>query len=575
MTRDTVLHVRTHAGQHTFRFTADAAGRTVADVLRRAGLPLNTRCGERGLCQGCEVELMAGRLSGDAGLPEAQADATRHLLQGCRHRLVAGTHATIEIPRRSLLTHAPQVVTSFRLDVPRTSAPLWRRTAAECAWSYHGDHWTRDAVVAMPALGAAIDVGTTTVVVVIADIETGEVLGQASALNAQARLGDNVLTRINLCMAGAEHVGHLQRALVEETLAPLLAEALASAGQHAGQLAAIAVAGNTTMLHLLAGMDPSPIGVVPFEPVFREYRRLSASEIGLAGVDLSPMVGALRADLPVHLLPGAAAYVGADVVAGTLTTGLAYRDAPCLLLDLGTNGEIVLQHEGRLWGCSTAAGPAFEGAGLVCGVRAGDGAVSHLWFDGDPWRMRSEVIGGGTPLGLCGTAYLDFVARGRKAGVLSPTGRILVDPGRAADVLRDPFHGRAIVVAQGSGRRPLFVSEADVSTILQAKAAIAAGITCLLRKAGLTAGDVAAVLVAGGFGFHMHPDSLIGCGLLPGFRLDQIELVGNSSLAGAYASLLDSSFLDELRSLAPRIEIVELNLEPDFESIYIDELVVP
>ncbi len=574
MTRDTVLHVRTHAGQHTFRFAPDTATRTVADALRRAGLPLNTRCGERGLCQGCEVELIAGRLSSDDGLLEVQADATRPLVQGCRYRLVAGTVATIEIPRRSLLTHAPQVVTSFRLDVPRTSAPLWRRTAAECAWSYHGDHWTRDAVVALPALGAAIDVGTTTVVVVIANLETGEVLGQASALNAQARLGDDVLTRINLCMAGAQHVGQLQRTLVQETLAPLLAEALASAGQRAGQLAAIAVAGNTTMLHLLAGVDPGPIGVAPFEPVFREYRRLSASDIGLSGVSLHPMVGALRGDLPVHLLPGAAAYVGADVVAGTLTTGLAYREAPCLLLDLGTNGEIVLQHEGRLWGCSTAAGPAFEGAGLVCGVRAGDGAVSHLWFDGDPWRMRSDVIGDGTPLGLCGTAYLDFVARGRKAGVLSPTGRFLVDPGRD-DVLRDPFHGRAIVVAQGSGRRPLFVSEADVATILQAKAAIAAGITCLLRKAGLSAGDVAAVHVAGGFGFHMHPDSLVGCGLLPGFRLDQIALVGNSSLAGAYASLLDSSFLDELRSLAPRIEIVELNLEPDFESIYIDELALP
>ncbi|WP_291981043.1 ASKHA domain-containing protein [Luteitalea sp.] len=573
MTGDMVLRVRTHAGEQTFRLAPDAAGRTVADVLRRAGVPLNTRCGERGLCQGCDVALIAGHLSSDAGPLQDWADATRHLLQGCLHRLVAGTDVTIEIPARSLLTHAPQVVTSFRLDVPWASQPVWQRTAADCAWSYRGEDWTRDALVAVPALGAAIDVGTTTVAVVIANIETGEVLGQASALNAQARLGDNVLTRINLCMTGAEHVGHLQRLLVEETLAPLLAEALASAGQGAGHLAAIAVAGNTTMLHLLAGVDPGPIGVAPFDAAFLEYRRLSASDIGLSAVSLPSMVGALRADLPLHLLPGAAAYVGADVVAGTLTTGVAYRQAPCLLLDLGTNGEIVLQHEGRLWGCSTAAGPAFEGAGLVCGVRAGDGAVSHLWFDEDPRRMRTEVIGHGRPLGLCGTAYLDFVARGRRAGVLSPTGRILVDPGRH-DTWRDPFHGRVILVAEGAGRRPLFVSEADVATILQAKAAIAAGITCLLRKAGLSAGDVA-VLVAGGFGFHMHPDSLIGCGLLPGFEVDQIALVGNSSLAGAYASLLDSSFLDELRRLATRIEIVELNLEPDFESIYIDELVAP
>ena len=574
MTRETLLHVRTHAGQHTLRVTSDGEGRTVSDVLRRAGLPLNTRCGERGLCQGCEVELIAGCLRSESGLADVDATAAPQTVQGCRWRLVAGTEATVAIPRRSLLTHAPQVVTSFRLDVPWTSAPVWRSTPGGCAWSYEGARWTRDAVVLSPALCAAIDVGTTTVVVVIADLDTGAVLGQASALNAQARLGDNVLTRINLCMSRAEHVVALQRALVDDTLGPLLSEALAAAGQRAEQLAAIAVAGNTTMLHLLAGVDPAPMGVAPFVPVFLDYRRLSAADIGMAIVDPRSDVGRLRPDLPVHLLPGAAAYVGADVVAGALTTGLAYRESPCLLLDLGTNGEIVLQHDGRLWACSTAAGPAFEGAGLVCGVRAGVGAVSHLWLDGEPWQVRSEVIGEGRPIGLCGTAYLDFVARGRRAGVVGPTGRILADPDHA-DVVRDPFHGRAIVVARGSGRRPLFVSEADIATILQAKAAIAAGITCLLRKARLSAGDVSVALVAGGFGFHMHPDSLIGCGLLPGFHAAQVELVGNSSLAGAYASLLDSSFLDELRGLAPRIEIVELNLEPDFESTYIDELSVP
>lgn len=572
MTRDTVLHVLAPEGRQTFRFTADAADRTLTDTLRRAGLPLNTRCGERGLCQGCRLELISGRLWSESELVETLPDAAPRTLQGCQCRLMAGEEATVEIPRRSLLTHAPQVVTSFRVSVSWTNDPLWRRTAAERAWSYRGDRWTRDEIVAAPPLGAAIDIGTTTVVVVVVNLDTGEVLGQASALNSQIRLGDNVLTRINLCMNNADHVATLQRALVDETLIPLLAEALASARHGAEQLAAITVAGNATMLHLLAGVDPSPLGVAPFQPVFREYRRLSAADIGLSGSGSGR--GFLRADMPVHLLPSAAAYVGADVVAGTLATGLAYRDAPCLLLDLGTNGEIVLQHEGRLWGCATAAGPAFEGAGLVCGVRAGAGAVSHVWFDGHPWRVRAEVIGDGKPVGLCGTAYLDFLARGRRAGAIGPTGRILADPERN-DVLRDPFHGRAVVIAEGRGRRPLFVSEADLSTILQAKAAIAAGITCLLRKARLSAREVATVLVAGGFGFHMHADSLIGCGLLPGFRADQIELAGNSSLAGAFASLLDSSFLDELRALAPRIEIVELNLDPDFESTYVDELNVP
>lgn len=569
MSADTVLQIRTDEGLRTCRLGTEAAGRALSDVLRRAGMPLNTRCGERGLCHGCEVDV-------------SEPGAWPRTVQACQHTVTAGVETIVQIPPRSRLTHAPQVVGTFRVDVPWTSAPLWRR-AATTAWSYAGECWTRDSAVSGRALGAAIDLGTTTVVVAIVDLATGDVLGQASALNAQASLGDNVLTRINLCMAGAEHVRDLQRAVVADTIAPSIAAALAAASQTAEALAAIAVAGNTTMLHLLAGVDPAPLGVAPFTPAFLEYRRVSASDIGLAAFRLPADAGEIRADLPIHLLPGAAAYVGADVVAGTLATGMVYRDAPCLLLDLGTNGEIVLQHGGRLWGCSTAAGPAFEGAGLVCGVRAGDGAVSHVWFDDEPRRVRHEVIGGGAPIGLCGTAYLDVVARGRRAGLIGPTGRIIAgaerDPSAVADrpveVLRDPYHGRAIVVARGAGRRPLFVSEADIATILQAKAAIAAGITCLLRRAGLSAGDIATVLVAGGFGFHMHPDSLIGCGLLPGFRTEQIAVVGNSSLAGAYASLVDSGFLDDLRRLAPRVDIVELNAEPDFEATYIDELSMP
>jgi len=580
----TELHIHGPTGPTVVTLHPADQDRVLSDLLRSAGLPLNTRCGQRGLCQGCLVELVQG----------TQVTSAR----ACETRVAELTTGEIRLPTRSLLAHEPQVVTSFRLNVTGTHDPLWQLSAdGRAVRVYRENGWNTSSVEQLPGphLGAAIDIGTTTVVVALTDLNTGEILAQTSALNGQTRLGDNVLTRINLCMTDESAVIQLQRAVVAETIGPLLETALKSGGHTAAQLRTLTIAANTTMLHLLAGVDPSSLGVAPFTPQFCQYRQLTAAEIhlklpshahptplparegsgeGRAQPSIDCSISAGIPPCTVHLLPSAAAYVGADVVAGVLATGMAYNSQPCLLLDLGTNGEIVLGDGQNFWACSTAAGPAFEGAGLVCGVRAGEGAISHIWFDEETHTIRTETIGGGRPIGLCGTAYVDFLARGRAAGVLDAGGRIVPEKCRA-EVRRDPHHGQSVVVAQGLGKQPLTVSAADVSTLLQAKAAIAAGVTCLLRRAKLTPADIATVYLAGGFGFHMHLDSLLGAGLLPGFTAGQIQAVGNTSLAGAYAALLDSSFLDELRQLAARLNIVELNLEPDFESLYIDHLALP
>ena len=461
--------------------------------------------------------------------------------------------------------------------------------AYHLALEHRGDHCVlRDLDVAEPAYGVAVDIGTTTVVVILVELTTGRIVGNASALNAQTRLGDNVLTRINLCMQEPRIVGRMQKAIVRKTLAPLLAEALQEAAVGPDQLACMVVAGNTTMLHLLYGVDPTSMGVAPFTPTFLEHRITDAAQLRLTvrtppALRVSADANANAANesraepaarrvgrLAVHTLPGAAAYVGADISAGVLATGMAYRDETCLLVDLGTNGEIVLKHNGQLLGCATAAGPAFEGAGLTFGVRAGKGAIGHIWLERDSAEARVEVIGGGPPIGLCGTAYIDFVARARQIGLISPTARFVSD--QAPGVMKHPTHGWAFPVAPRPDAEPLLITEADMASLLQAKAAIAAGVTCLLRRADLQAADVSTVYLAGGFGFHMHIDSLLGCGMLPDFRPAQIELVGNTSLAGAYLTLVDSSALREIRQLSHRMTIVELNLEPHFESIYIDQL---
>jgi uncharacterized 2Fe-2S/4Fe-4S cluster protein (DUF4445 family) len=321
------------------------------------------------------------------------------------------------------------------------------------------------------------------------------------------------------------------------------------------------------MLHLLAGVDPTPLGTAPFTPVFLEHRVMSASEI-FADARFGETV-------KCHLLPGAAAYVGADLTAGIVATGLLYEDGPSLLIDVGTNGEIILKHGKELVGCATAAGPAFEGARLASGMRAVNGAISHVMFKGDPVALECDVIGDGhtRPLGICGSAYVDFLARAHEAGLLNDVGRFNTDiPGDLADrLLPVDQNDMAFRLATGPGKQPVVITGCDVASLLQAKAAIAAGIITLLNQFNLQPQDICNVYLAGGFGTKMDRSSAIACGLLPGFRVDQVHAVGNSSLAGAYLCLIDSNSVAEARSAA-QVRIVELNLDPSFEMNYIDQL---
>ena len=521
---------------------------SISVLLRRAGLPLNTRCGERGLCDGCHIELREGRLvHANSGRMDTAIEQSG-VIRACEYRVSEGTEASFRVPARSLLGHELQVITDFSVNVSIA-------------------HWPLGA-----GLGIAIDVGTTTVALLLVDLTDGRILARAAGANRQIALGDNVLTRINLCMTNTRMVSRLQDAIVDETIRPLLARALLEADAEEDDIACMAVVGNTTMLHLLAGVDPTPMGVAPFSPSFVEHRSLHAEDL-----DLRPHARSAAGRPVVHLLPGAAAYVGADISAGIIATGLLYDDGPSLLVDVGTNGEIVLKHGDRLYGAATAAGPAFEGVGLTCGMRAGNGAIAHVRYAHDPLDLRTDVIGSGEPRGLCGSAYIDVLAHARRVGLLGPMGRLASNNGDAstARFVASSHAGRALRIADGDNDRDIVVTEADIARLLPAKAAIAAGILTLLERAGLRADDVETVYLAGGFGMHLDPTSAVSCGLLPGLSPSRIQPVGNSALAGAYLALLDAGILEELIRISPRIEILELNLDPDFEGRYIEQLTLP
>ena len=538
------LHVETPDGRIEIGLAPGDARLPLSELLARRGHPLNTRCGGRGLCGGCEIGLRAGALRRADGTAVTPAAGDR--LRSCQLRLPESGDVTVTVPARSLLKHVPAIVAEFKINVP----------------------WANDPIDPAARYGAAVDVGTTTVALLLTDLANGKVLAQASAFNAQIRFGEDVLTRIQLCSQGPASVAQLQHAVAVETIQPLLNEACREAGLTPADVGVMTVAANTTMQHLLAGVDPTPLGVHPFKPVFLEHRTYAPAALGL---------NFGGAGARVHLLPGPAAYVGADLAAGLVATGMLYDEGPVLLVDVGTNGEIIAKVGDRLVGCATAAGPAFEGAGLSSGTRGVQGAIERIRLERQPFKAELGVIGGGArPIGICGSAYVDFLWEGRRSGIVQANGRFADDfVATAGTVVSADEYGRRLQLTAHGLSGPVWISEVDIARLLQAKAAIAAGINTLLGLLGVTAAEVKTLYLAGGFGLHLSLDHAIGCGLLPGFTPAQIQVVGNTSLGGAFLALNDRSLLAEMQSACARLESIELNLQPGFEDAYIDQLMLP
>ena len=597
------LEIEADGERHVLQPTEADRHTAISSLLRHAGLPLNTRCGGRGVCDGCRVDMVRGRVIHlHTGTYVSPDDNHPHSLRACEHS-IDSTETLLRIPPRSSLRHHPQIVSDYQTCIPAAHDPLYAEMEipaqadpiaqilalhpgspvevtdeapkALCdnplvafAVEHGPKHRTATRIRAKTPviLGAAIDIGTTTVAVMLVDLKTGKPIARASKFNEQIHLGDDVVTRINLCMVDNTMLGQLQRAIARQTLLPLLQQAVSEAGHSLREITCLTMAGNTTMLHLLAGVDPSPMGVSPFTPAFLGHEVCSAlSLFGDSG---------LRPNARCHLLPGAAAYIGSDLTAGIVATGLLYEIGPSLLIDIGTNGEIILKHGNRLMGCATAAGPAFEGNRLSCGMRAVEGAISHIEIAAG--KVAIETIGGTSdPVGICGSAYVDFLAGANAAGVLGDTGRFdTAAAGPLADHLM-PWadgHDVAFRVAYGPGRQPIVISQRDIASLLQAKAAIAAGTFTLLDRFSLKPSDIETVFLAGGFGTHLNRPAAIACGLLRGFAPEQIRAVGNTSLAGAYLALMDSSLTNEIARAATAMEVIELNLDPSFEARFIDEL---
>jgi uncharacterized 2Fe-2S/4Fe-4S cluster protein (DUF4445 family) len=409
--------------------------------------------------------------------------------------------------------------------------------------------------------GVAFDVGTTTLVGTLMNLRTGMAAGVLSALNGQAPFGADVISRISHGMNGPDSVLELQAAVVT-TMNTILAELYLQTGVSPDRTYEAVVVGNATMLHLLFGIDPSPLAVMPFTPAFMEPLLVAASEVGL---DIHPLGY-------IQTLPALGAYVGADIVAGVLATNVLREDKLRVFVDVGTNGEIVLGNAQRALATAAPAGPAFEGSQIRCGMRATEGAIEGVHL-GD--TVELQVIGGDVPaLGICGSGLVDAVAQLLHVGLLDHSGRMKATgdvPGHPlSDRLIDVDGVRAFLLADG-----VFLSQRDVRELQFAKGSIATGIKVLMDILGVETKDLDEVMLGGSFGSYLNPESAKIIGLVPPVDVDKIIAVGNSAGEGAKIALLSYRERQVAFELPSRIEYIELSGRSDFNDAFVSVLQFP
>ena len=411
--------------------------------------------------------------------------------------------------------------------------------------------------------GLAIDIGTTTCAMQLVSLSDGRVLANESSYNAQIRRGADVISRIDYART-PEHLQEL-RGLVLDTLNELLAGIVESSEVAALSIHSAFIAGNTTMIHLLLGLPPRYIRETPYVPTVNNVPTFTAQEVGLH----------IHPHAVVACAPGVGSYVGGDITSGLLCTELVSNNNDVFLfLDIGTNGEIVLGNADWLVTCACSAGPAFEGSGIKCGMRATDGAIEYCDISADAREVRYDVIGYGLPAGICGSGLISLLGELFLRGIVDQSGRFFADSPR----VRRTESGLAFLIVDGAHTRDgrdLLITEADIENLMRTKAAIYAACTLLLDNLGLAWNVIARVYIAGGFGRYIQVADAILIGLLPDLPHDKFHYIGNSSLTGAYISLLTRRGRRQLQDIANRMTYIDLSSDSRYMDSYLGALFLP
>ena len=415
-----------------------------------------------------------------------------------------------------------------------------------------------------PLWGCAIDIGTTTVSLWLVDLVSGQVKAQVAEYNGQIARGEDVISRI--IFAGKNGGGQEMRQRVLDTINDLLETACKRVKAKPEDVMKATVAGNSTMIHLLLGIPAGSIRLSPFITAVNHPPLMMAKDVGVN----------IHHEGTVDCLPGVASYVGADITAGVLSSGLERAENVTLFIDIGTNGETVLGNRDWLVTCACSAGPAFEGAGVMNGMRATQGAIEEVWISNDTLEPTYRVIGGGKPKGICGSGLISLLSEAFLTGVIDKAGNVNLTAGSSR--VREGTHGGEYVVAWGAeteSGEDIVISRVDIDNLLRAKAAIYAGFTVLADTVGIPLETTDKVLVGGSFGKYINVEKAVQIGLLPDMDWSRFEFLGNTSVKGAYYALLDWRKRERITEIAKRMTYVELSADNSFYEAFTSALFLP
>lgn len=601
-------------------------GTPLLDAARQAGVEIVSPCGGKGTCGKCIVRITAGEVDSDSlGMLTSEAVAEGQVL-ACKTRLL-DMPVTVDVPepigqnggkfvdaeevqlvREELLPtdqefdpltvkwllHVPparledglsdldrltraiqqewgKMRVAYSLRVLRTVAATLRKNDGVVTVTLIREPGQLHVIELEPGdtttrlFGIAADVGTTTVALQLVDLTNRRILGTRSEYNAQIACGLDIISRINYARRPDRLIELRDRVLA--TLNGLLHQIAQSHGVAPAEIGSAVISGNTTMAHLLLGLDPEHIRLEPYTPTVLEVPYLTARDVG---IDINP-------DAWVYLSPAVGSYVGGDITAGILCTDLATdTDDINLFIDIGTNGELVLGNREFLMTCACSAGPAFEGGGVECGMRAALGAVETARIDPATGDVRYSTIGNVQPKGICGSGIIDLVADLFLTGWCDPAGkldrtrnnpRILVD-GRSARYV--------VVPAEKSGTgKPITISEIDIENIIRTKAAIYTACALMLQQVQMEFADLAHVYIAGGFGRYLDLEKAVVIGLIPDIPREKFHYIGNSSLMGSYMVAISQDYRQRQLDLARRMTYLELNTNPAYMDQYTAALFLP
>ena len=414
--------------------------------------------------------------------------------------------------------------------------------------------------------GCAIDIGTTTVSMVLVDLESGKILAKGSSGNGQIRYGADVINRIiESTRPGGKK--KLQDAIVKETLTPIIANLCKAANISARSILRLCIGANTTMNHLLLGVDADPVRMDPYIPSFFHWENLVAGDLNLPANPLAPVL----------IAPNIGSYVGGDITAGTLATGLWDRDEMSLFIDLGTNGEIVFGNRDFMMSCACSAGPAFEGGDISCGMRATDGAIEACVIDKNTMEPTLTIVGnaGQRAVGICGSGIIDIISELFRCGIINARGLFVREGVRVA---RDAHGmGRFILAtaAESETGREVSINEVDIDNFIRAKGAIFSAIDTMLQTVDMTVDCIDKVYVAGGIGSGINMKNSVNIGMLPDVELEKYQYIGNSSLTGAYAIVMSDEADAKCAELGANMTYLELSTYPGYMDSFVAACFLP